>query len=358
MSACGRPGPGWSRVDLADDGQIVVLAPGPTGLLVGRHDRTAATRSSLQSLDTQTGSVRRIPLRHGKGYAAEAQLVSLSATDDRITALGSVRGGAHGNPRWTVWSGDSHGLHEQPQTFETFGGWDAGGLVGSAYGPDGPILIGSWRAQSGAGLDVAVWRVNADRWVRTPVPDPAFRATAQQQPAVSGLAATAERYVAVGSTTLLGTSPRSVPTAWLAYDAEGPWYEIRLPLSTRGTGTARAEAISCAAHHCAIAGRRGQEVLAWRLTLNDQQAPVVGAPVPIGHEVAEDTRIGVAAGNAGHDWVAATDGGTHVINVSPTGATSAFETPGTLTAMSRASDGRPFLAVMTPSGGPQLWQGP
>lgn len=357
MPACTEPNSGWSRVDLTGAGEIVALAPGPAGLLVGRFDPTADTRSSIQAVDLRSGEASSIHMSQGQGYAAEARLVSLSSSGDRIVALGAARGGAHGNPRWTVWSGDGQGLLEQPQTFETFGGWDAGGLAGSAYGSDGPILIGSWRAGSGVGLDVATWHPDGDRWVRTPVPDSAFRATPHRQPAVGGLAATADRYVAVGSTTLLGDQPREVATAWLASGLGGQWQEIQLPTPSRGTGLARAEVISCAEHHCAIAGRRGGQVFAWRLTVDERQTPVAGQPVPLGHPD-PDTRIGVAAGDAGNDWVAMSEGQTRVLSVGPTGATNAFETSGMLTAMTRASDGSPIVAVTPASGDAQLWRGP
>ena len=67
-----------------------------------------------------------------------------------------MHGGAHANPRWTVWAGSPQRLDEYPQTFETFGGQSAGGLLDIVFTSDGPVIAGSWAAMEG-GLDTAVW---------------------------------------------------------------------------------------------------------------------------------------------------------------------------------------------------------
>lgn len=361
VPACGQPQPRWTRVDLPGAGEIVALAPGPSGVLVGRYDTTVMTRSSLQ-LVGEDGRIRPVPLEQGPGYAAEARLVSISASGDRVIALGEARGGAHGNPRSTVWSGDLTGLREQPQTFETFGGWDAGGLVGSAYGNDGPILIGAWRAQAGPGFDVAVWRQDGDRWVRA-APDAVLRATETRQPAAAAVTSTSDRYVAVGSTTSLGTVPRVTPTAWVASRATGPWEEFPLTPMAPDGGEARATVVSCVADHCVVAGRDGGQVLVWRLTFTGRGKPSVSKPIRVRDHVPEDARLGVAAQTSGHrsgDQVAvsaSTDAPAAelvVVRVQDQ-ADPEFATPGTLTGMTTGPGGRAYLAITHPSGAAQLW---
>lgn len=385
--ACSAVASHWDLVPLTGTAAIVALAPGPGGLLVGRYDATAPTRSAVQLVEGD-GRVRSVPLEQGPGYAAEAQLVSISSAGGRVIALGEARGGAHGNPRSTVWSGDLTLLREQPQTFETFGGWDAGGVAGSAYGNDGPILIGGWRAASGPGFDVAVWRPDGDRWVRAD-PDPALRATETRQPAAAAVTATGDHYVAVGSVTDLGAAPRVTPTAWVASAAGGPWEEVPLPRATAGR-LVRATAISCVVDHCAVAGRDGAKVLVWTLTLAGQQ-PAVGEPILVLDHVPEDARIGVAAQAAGNpadgnptpgnpsdghpardrgptpadrpgDRVAVSvgsvaSGDAHVRVFRELGDRAApeFEAPGTLTAMTAGPNGRAYVAITHPSGAAQLW---
>lgn len=357
MSGCAGSDAAWGRVELAGDGEIVALATVADGMLVGRYDTLAQTRSSVQKIDRATGSVRPALLVQGAGYAAEARLVSISGHEGQIVALGTARGGAHGNPRWTVWAGDANGLREQPQTFETFGGWDAGGLASSAYGRGGPILVGSWRAQSEPGFDICVWRLEGDRWVRLIDPDPASRATRTRQSSVTAVTTAAGGYVAIGSTTVLGTRSRSLPTAWFANRPVGPWHEIPLP-SSGGHEIAQANAISCMAEHCAIAGRNGADVVAWRLTL-DGQAPTTSAPVPISHDVPQDAKLGVATAGPTRSWVAVSTGARlQVKRVSARRAVNAFEQPGTLTAMARGPQGRPYVAIVDPSGAVSLWRGP
>ena len=76
---------------------------------------------------------------------------------DEVSALGGVRDGAHSNVRWSVWSGTARGLQEFPQGFNTFGGPEAGDLVGIVHpetSPDaGPVIVGTWSSRHG--LDAA-----------------------------------------------------------------------------------------------------------------------------------------------------------------------------------------------------------
>ena len=57
---------------------------------------------------------------------------------------------------------------DRPQTFETFGGQEAGSLLAVVRDRVGPLIVGTW--QGAHGLDGALWRADGDRWVRQPTP--------------------------------------------------------------------------------------------------------------------------------------------------------------------------------------------
>ena len=74
-------------------------------------------------------------------------------TGGSVVALGAAHGGAHANFRWTIWTGTPAGLVDRPQTFETFGGQEAGSLLAVARDRHGPLIVGTW--QGAHGLDGA-----------------------------------------------------------------------------------------------------------------------------------------------------------------------------------------------------------
>ena len=112
-----------------------------------------------------SGAARPVPLHPNSPYAKVADLVSLAARGDEVVALGAAHGGAHANPRWTVWAGSPQRLDEYPQTFETFGGQSAGGLLDIVFTSDGPVIAGTWAAMEG-GLDAAIWLPRGQKWIR------------------------------------------------------------------------------------------------------------------------------------------------------------------------------------------------
>ena len=62
-------------------------------------------------------------------------------------------------------AGITFGLVEQPQSFNTFGGWGAGNLVDAVTTTAGSALIGSWGSDK-AGLDAAAWLPSGAKWIR------------------------------------------------------------------------------------------------------------------------------------------------------------------------------------------------
>lgn len=353
-TACTQSERAWNAVDLPGAGEVVAMAGAPSGLLVGLYDQGAPVRSSIKLVDTSTGGMTDVPLVQGKGYAAEARLASISARNDHVIAVGGAHGGAHGNVRWTVWAGDTSGLREQPQPFETFGGWGAGTLVGSAYSTAGPIIIGSWSAESGTGFDVAVWRQDGERWIRVATPGSALLAGATTQPSVTAVAASHDSFVAVGSVTVLGDRPRAVPATWMAESPDGPWREIPLPLPGVGDDIGQAIAVSCSASHCVIAGRADTDIVAWRLDLDTAG---VMSPLVLAEGVPEDTTVAADAAADG-DWIAMTDGtDTRVVRMQRRGSRSLWIT-GRLGVMATDSLGKAVLTTTAPDGRTRLWRSP
>ncbi|MCP2250056.1 hypothetical protein [Lentzea aerocolonigenes] len=100
-------------------------------------------------------------------YGKEAHWYGITSDGTTITGVGGERGGAHGNVRWSAWTGDTRQITEKTQAFSTFGGYGAGELIGPVRTKQGPLIIGTWQSDK-AGLDIAVWTYAAETWTRQP----------------------------------------------------------------------------------------------------------------------------------------------------------------------------------------------
>lgn len=115
----------------------------------------------------RAGVATRLPVTTSTGYGREASVAWLADGPAGQLAVGGVRGGAHGNTRWSVFTADGGGLAEREQPFETFGGWEAGTIVGAASA-DTPVVAGSWRGS--IGLDITLWTPTGRRPSRAAMP--------------------------------------------------------------------------------------------------------------------------------------------------------------------------------------------
>lgn len=231
LTACTSPTPKadrWQPVDLPGAGRVVTLTATDEGLLVGRYDAGARERASLTVVGPD-GSSRPVAMETRWEWAGrEAELLSVSEREGEVVAVGGHRAGAHGNVRWTVWSGDLDEVVEQPQRFEVFGGWDAGGLTGTALSQGGPVILGSWAARSRQGLDVAVWTREGDRWSRPARPGTPLAASATRQPSPGAVTDLPDGdLLAVGWVTVLGDRIRDEAVVWTAADPAGPGVRSR-----------------------------------------------------------------------------------------------------------------------------------
>lgn len=359
LTACTSPAPEagrWQPVDLPGPGRVVTLTGTDDGLLVGRYDEGARERASLTVVGPD-GSSRPVEMDTRWEWAGrEAELLSVSEHEGEVVALGGHRAGAHGNVRWTVWSGDLDEVVEQPQTFETFGGWDAGGIAGTAAAQAGPVILGSWVDPGRHGLDVAVWTRHGDRWTRAARPGSGLAATADRQPSPGAVTDLPDvGLVAVGWVTVLGERIRDEAVLWTAADPAGPWREVSLP--STGAGTQRPTAVDCTDDHCVVAGSSDEDVALWRVDLADGRV-VPARPRTVLSDVVHSSApvIRVAAGEV--DTVAHSEpaggavggreGTTRVVRTAPGDEDLATtELPGRLAAMATEPSGAVVVATTT-----------
>jgi hypothetical protein len=154
-------GTGFTPVDLtatpealATHGDLLVIGTRPTD-----HPELV-TR-------TKDGVLSNARLTPATPYGKEAHWYGITSDGTTITGVGGERGGAHGNVRWSAWTGDTQQIVEKPQGFSTFGGYGAGELIGVVRTRKGPLIIGTWQSAK-AGLDIAMWTYAADTWSRQP----------------------------------------------------------------------------------------------------------------------------------------------------------------------------------------------
>ncbi|WP_460810096.1 hypothetical protein [Microlunatus endophyticus] len=208
--------------------------------------------------------------RHELPYSEIAEFVSIAAYHGRIAALGNVHGGAHGNSRWTVWTGDTSTITEYPQTLETFGGVNGGDLEAVVTNKNGPLITGSYRFGD-SGLDGGIWvpdrKPVGSHWAQ---PDPTgtdLDTTRTTLVSVQAAAADAEHVVLAGSTTHLDSRVHQVASVWVRPDQKR-WHRIELP----GAGN-RSEALSIACWtgtgqttDCLVAGTSDGRLAAWTVS--------------------------------------------------------------------------------------------
>ena len=290
---------GWRQVALPDASQPVTLAATDRVLLVGSY---AAGRPNphLWVLDgPSVAGARQVRLTPVSPYAFEARWLAVAVDGDRVLAVGGARGGAHSNVRWTVWSGTTGAVTEQPQPFEVFGGWGAGDLSGAAFVAGVPLVSGGWQSDR-VGNDVSLWRVSGSRWNRQSSTGTPLGSTAAALNGARSLSASGSGAVLAGSVTDLGAgSVRSVPAVWTASSADGPWTLVRLPATSP---LAEAHAARCVAGGCLVVGQDAGRLAVWRVegrSATRVQVPAVAlgehdqlpAPVAVG-----DAEVIVAPG--------------------------------------------------------------
>ncbi|RDI67530.1 hypothetical protein [Nocardia pseudobrasiliensis] len=282
---------------------------------------------------------RAVRLEAHSGYAPAAELISVGV-GERVVALGQAFGGAHSNPRMTIWSGDAGALVEYPQAFELFGGPHAIAVTAAATIGGTDLLIGEWDGPGGR-YGSAVWLSRDGRTWQRSAEDPALSSAPGEQTGAAGVATGPAGFVIAGNTLRDGVL---IPLVWTSPDGRA-WQ--RRELSGAAAIATRA---ACDTAGCATAGQSvaSPRLLCWP----DPTAPPVPGPTASRLELSQlfihDNRILATA---------RLDGRAHLLSVHrdctvwqdiPLPTTAGEARLGTL------PDGRLLLATADTSGS-RLW---
>lgn len=239
------------------------LAPHGDALLIGTRP------SDHPELVTRArdGVITNIKLTPATPYGKEAHWYSLTSDGNSVFGVGGERGGAHGNVRWSAWTGDHRQITEMPQGFSTFGGYGAGELNAVVSTRTGPLIIGSWQSAK-AGLDIATWTYSGETWSRQPSAGTLLESS--QEMLRFPLAATSTPN---GGALVVGWQHGSGTSSAAVWEFDGSaWTTSTLP-----DGDA-ALAASCFDGTCHVVGR-GKGKLAWWKGPNWTKVPTPDVPV-------------------------------------------------------------------------------
>ena len=305
---------GWSRIALPESVAASSLAAASGTLLVGGRASDGGDHPALFTVDA-SGTARPVSLHPNSPYAKVADLASLAARGDDVVAIGAAHGGAHANFRWTVWAGSRHRLNEYPQTFETFGGQNAGGLLDIVTTSEGAAIAGTWAARAG-GLDAAVWLRQGSKWVRQESAGTALANTQEIQvaPRAANGAGAGSTMIISGSVITFGDGAEQRAAVWIWPNRSSAWTLQQLP----DAGT-HSEALSSAcAQACWVAGHADGKVAVWSFDLarsagtasRDSTLPSleIDTDGPGPRTVMSDDRPGVVFSHAGSTRLLLSDG--------------------------------------------------
>ncbi|WIX78392.1 hypothetical protein QRX50_44755 [Amycolatopsis carbonis] len=251
VGACSAPvKPPWRPVDLPVSGtRVLGFVRTSSGIVMTGSVPGPSGRAPAAWLNGTA-----VPLFPATGYGRQAELTLPAASGARLLALGSAYGGAHANPRPTIWTGSvTDGLTEHAQPVELLGGERAVTTSGSAAGPAEFVLTGQWDHRSG-GVGAAVW-TSADGASWALREDPALLSTASEQTRVLAAAFDGQDYVAVGDARS-GLSVR--PMAWTSADGSA-WTRVSLPSPA---DSASAWRVTCSGSACDAVGVTTEQRLA------------------------------------------------------------------------------------------------
>jgi hypothetical protein len=271
LAACGDGGGGPAAVGLSRvevGAEPVALASFANVLLVGLRRVGQDVVPAMQRRDT--GGTSEVGVRGVSAYGLVAKWTSIAFDGERVEAIGGQLGGAHGNTRWSVWTGSASSIVEQPQGFWTFGGYEMGDLVGIVRTPSGPAVIGSWQSAS-AGQDIAVWTPSGADWVRQNSAGTPLESTRDALSFPLGAANLGQGIMIAGWEL---TGGKQVPAVWRSATGATGWVNAKLPDAGQA---GQALALRCWADTCVISGRVDGKLAAWRLT-GDTWARLAGVP--------------------------------------------------------------------------------
>ncbi len=257
-----RPNPRVAWSDVTPAGVVPTsLAVTRSGLVIAGSDASGERPAVVMADGTA------VPLVPTEPYAASADIVAASPAGGRLYLLGGRSGGAHGNVRWTVWDGALSGpVTSHEQEFFTFGGHDAGPLLGVVVVGATPIIVGSRGADTGP--LAALYGATGVVWKQLDTPA-ALQSGKDGILGFTAVAASGDRVVIVGDVVRPGPSG-AVQTPALFYGTVGgAWHRVDLPApELRTPGLRHATGVACDDDACWVVGWSGRPV-AWRVSLDD-----------------------------------------------------------------------------------------
>lgn len=255
----------WQRIALPSDFTPVTIASdGPT-IVIGAHT-TARPHPGLVT-GTDAGSLREVAITPHSPYAFEGRWFQVVSREGSIDAIAGARGGAHGNYRWTTWSGSPTAVTEQDQPFGVFGSYGAGDLSGMAYAAGSPVILGAWASES-TGQDIATWTRTGTRWARVPSTGTPLASTPSELVGATAITSRRDGVLLSGSVTHLEDGTVTVtPAVWISPGPAGPWTRVDLSQTTPegGSPLAEAQSATCTAQKCVVAGVVGERFAMWEV---------------------------------------------------------------------------------------------
>ncbi len=263
VAGCVQPPPvevrlSWLDVTPAGVLPAALAASGP-GLVVAGTNLSDSGPSVVMAMGGP------VPLVPTEPYAQSARIVAATSDGAQLYLIGGRAGGAHENARVTVWDGSVTGpVTSRQQEFFTFGGHDAGPLLGTVVVDGRPIIVGSRGGV--AGTDAALYGVDGEVWHQLDTPA-ALRSANQ---VVLGFTAA----TAVGSTVVIvgdvvhATESGAVQTPTLYYGTiGGDWRRVELPVQTSHS-VRHATGVACTVTTCWVAGW-AEHPMVWSVSLVD-----------------------------------------------------------------------------------------
>ncbi|MRH91819.1 hypothetical protein GFY24_31020 [Nocardia sp. SYP-A9097] len=303
VAGCGRAATvsEWRELPLPAQGaRVVELVPVRDGVLALGSVPSGIDRAPAAWTSADGSHWHALTVEPHSPYGFLAELIS-AGVGDRTVVLGRAFGGAHGNPRMTVWSGDSAKLVEYPQIFELFGGPHAIAVTAAASLGATDLLIGGWDGVAGR-YGAAIWiSVDGANWPRR-VDDPALSSGPGELTGASAITTGPPGFVVVGETQRDGTQ---LPLKWISPDGV-TWQRTPLP----GTA-ALATQVGCNPTRCTIFGQStaaSPTVLCWPTDTAAALPGPAATTIDTVKVVVEDTRTLA---------VVRLDGAVHLLSVSP-----------------------------------------
>jgi hypothetical protein len=264
LAGCVRPPPLNVRLAWLDATPAGVV---PAALVALASDLVVAGTDATEEAPAvvlQAGGT--VPLVPSEPYAASARIVSAASAGGVLYLIGGRSGGAHGNTRWTVWNGPVTGpVTSRQQEFFTFGGQDAGPLLGTVIVDARPIIMGSRGAAGGP--EAALYAADGEVWHQLDTPS-ALQSAAGLVLGFTAVTSVGSTIVIVGDS-VQATDAGVVQTPALFYGTVGgEWRRIDLPVPTQAPGLRHATAVACTDATCWVAGWAKNPIV-WEVSLRD-----------------------------------------------------------------------------------------